>query len=414
MKTTFLGQGLESKSVNAIGNHLMTFLNDGSFHSFTGISAFASKSGIAGLARHIENVRKGFEKMTLIVGVDYQGTSKEALIEILNLNIESYVFYQPEPNAIFHPKIYLFEGEKTVKLIIGSSNLTGRGLFVNVENSLLIEFDTTDKEGCSLLDELKAYYQNILSLKDPNLFKLDNELIDYLTAEGIVPDEATVKRIYSKRNVEGITSNEVPSSPKFTIPKRATNSIPQSFQPVKKSSDVITPASSTTAPSTQSEAQLTPISSGSAQPEPRVLFWRSGPLTKRDLNIRVSTNTNPTGSMLFKKGQLTDIDQRHYFRDVVFASLPWVNDTEPRTAHLERATAFFHIIIDGVDCGEFPLILTHNSRTDTPTYEQNNSMTQVSWGRAKDIVAKEELIGKSASLYKYPNTNSNQYTLVIE
>lgn len=48
------------------------------------------------------------------------------------------------------------------------------------------------------------------------------------------------------------------------------------------------------------------------------LLWRSGPLTRRDLNIPIGTNTHATGSMLLKVGDPSQhIDQRHYFRDVV-------------------------------------------------------------------------------------------------
>ncbi len=118
--------------------------------------------------------------------------------------------------------------------------------------------------------------------------------------------------------------------------------------------------------------------------------------------------------MLLKKGQTIGIDQRHYFRDVVFASLPWANDSKPSAAHLERATAFFRFIIDGVDYGALPLIITHNTKTDTRTYLQNNSMTSLSWGKAKNLIAKESLIGKSANLYKNTNSERNSYVLIIK
>jgi HKD family nuclease len=130
MKITFLGQGFEAASANAIGNHLNNYLNQTNFHSFTGISAFASEAGIFGLAGHILNAKQNYQapkKITLVVGVDQQGTSKEALEELKNLNVDSYIFYQSE-SPIFHPKIYLFEGAQLTKLIVGSSNLTGTGI----------------------------------------------------------------------------------------------------------------------------------------------------------------------------------------------------------------------------------------------------------------------------------------------
>jgi len=61
MKISFLGQGFEATSANAIGNHLINYLNQTNFHSFTGISAFASEAGIFGLAGHILYAKQNYQ-----------------------------------------------------------------------------------------------------------------------------------------------------------------------------------------------------------------------------------------------------------------------------------------------------------------------------------------------------------------
>ena len=155
MKIIFLGQGYEPESKNSVGNHLLNLLSQKGFHTFTVISAFATEVGVVGLADYIVSAKNNFKKLNLIVGIDQEGTSKEALREINNLKINSYIFHQEEP-PIFHPKIYLLEGAKETKLILGSSNMTARGLFGNVESSLHVEFSNTDKEGKNLLAE-RAY-----------------------------------------------------------------------------------------------------------------------------------------------------------------------------------------------------------------------------------------------------------------
>src|SRR5690242_12455472 len=105
MKITFLGQGFNPPLSNTVGNLLIKFLSEKKFHTFTGISAFASKAGVTGLSSYIENAKSHYKTLSLIVGIDEEGTSKEALNEILKLNINSYFFYQSEA-PIFHPKIY--------------------------------------------------------------------------------------------------------------------------------------------------------------------------------------------------------------------------------------------------------------------------------------------------------------------
>ena len=132
-------------------------------------------------------------------------------------------------------------------------------------------------------------------------------------------------------------------------------------------------------------------------------LWESGPLDRRDLDIPAGSNTNPTGSMLFTKGRTPDIDQRHYFREVVFGSLDWARDD--RKEHLERAKANFRIVIKAVDYGVFQMRLTHDSRTDSATYQQNNAVTQIHWGEVKELIAKEDLLGRTAFLYGLDETN---------
>ena len=407
MKITFLGQGFNEESPNGIGYYLMKFLSSKDFTSFTAITAFASEAGVFGLSKYIESAKENFENLVIIVGVDQNGTSKEALEEILNLNINSYIFHQEE-QPIFHPKIYFFEGELITKLIIGSSNMTGRGLFTNVESSLLLEFDNEDNEGLTLISELKTYFGSLFDLTDPNLFKISDQIIADFIAKGIVPDEITRINIYKKR--EPIVNQIHESLP---ICKRPTSKIPFSFHrkskrtenPIIQNDSLI---SSIHAPISVPPIAIEPLTEDGSKGK---LVWQSGPLTERDLNIPKGANTAYTGSMLFKKGLMKDKDQRHYFRDDVFSDLPWVSDTNPKTAHYERATTFIKLIIEGVDHGNIPFILSHNTRTDTKSYLQKNSMTNISWGKAKNLIAKDELIGKSANLFK--SLTTNEYTLEI-
>lgn len=135
-----------------------------------------------------------------------------------------------------------------------------------------------------------------------------------------------------------------------------------------------------------------------------MLIWEGKELTQRDLNIPTGDNTHPTGAMSFSKGYSGE-DQRHYFRNNVFNGLVWQPDPAPEKAHLERAAANFEIVISGKSHGVYLLKLTHNTRTGTETYLQDNTMTQIHWGDAKKIIAKPELLGKRIRLYKLDNSN---------
>lgn len=391
MKIKILGQGLEATSENSVGSHLIKFLADKNFHCFHGITAFTSLAGINGMQKHLENT-KHLKKITIITGVDQKGTSKEALQALLGLKVNSYVFFVPPPSPIFHPKIYIFEGVNNSELIIGSSNLTANGLFTNIEASILISIDNHDSTDIKIVEGLKKYFSTIFDHTDPNLKLLTTELIDDLVKAKIVPTEAERKEL--KEKGEKTDKAETQNILSKIFPKRVVSQIPKDFRVAK-------------------QVEIKKHLKATSTIEATTPLWESGPLTERDLNIPKGLNTNPTGSMLFKKGRMENIDQRHYFRDEVFSSIKWVHDTRKGSKHLEKAAALFRIVVLGKDYGTFALTLTHNPRTDTRSYEQKNSMTAISWGDAKSIIARDELIGKSAKLYGSP-TNEGEYTLLID
>lgn len=378
MKISFLGQGIEPASKNAVGHLLVKYLKEKKFNSFTGFSAFASEAGIYGLSDHINSAKKNFKNLTIIVGIDQGGTSKEALEEILSLNIESYIFYQKE-NPIFHPKFYLFEGINDVKIILGSSNLTGTGLFTNIESSLLIEFNQTDKDGLALLSEIKTYYKPLLNFSDPNIFKINNKVINDFYLDGIVPDEVTRKRNYSKRT-SFTTGN------KSKVPKRIVPKVPSSIFPSKnKKSKPIT---------------LIPAVPVSASTISKNLVWMKLKLSNSDAQD-VPAGTAITGNLKlaqarFKLGT-TIIDQKTYFRNQVFNKLNWVK-TKPHSSTYEETFGVFDISISGKPIGKFTLKLSHDS---SRVAGQGNTPTWLHWGRTViPVLQKNNLSGKTLNLYE--------------
>jgi HKD family nuclease len=388
-----LGQGYDPISADSVGNLLIKFLNDENFSKFTAISAFASQSGISGLSKPIKNAKEHFEKLTVIVGIDQKGTSKEALENLLDLQIDAYVFYHPA-RAIFHPKIYLFEGGKKTELIIGSSNLTSQGLFTNIEASIQVSINNEINSDKKILKQFKKYFEGLFNHSDPNIERLSDELISKLVKAKIVPTESERKEIQENKEVENKETENIITE---IFPKRAIPKIPKEFRGRKISKS----------------KKVDIYKKGEPKIFDTELLWESGALTERDLNIPHGSTTNPTGSMLFKKGKTKDIDQRLYFRETVFADLNWEKDTNPKRSHFERAQAKFQIIIDGVDYGTHELRLSHNTKTDTPSYVQRNSMTWISWGKTKEIIAKKEHIGKSFSLFKSKD-NPEEFILVME
>lgn len=281
----------------------MRSLKEEGMHSFTGFSAFASEAGVIGLSSHFEYAKQNFTNLTLIVGVDQKGTSEEALRAILALGISSYVFYQPS-FPIFHPKIYLFEGDERTELIIGSSNLTVQGLFVNVESSLLLSIDNNNADDRKVIDDLKTYFKGLFDLSDPNLQPLTNELIEELAHHKIIPVESERARQHDK--IEQHDKETPLSLISRLFPKRTISKISKEFIRIRKV------ALAKTQPFEEKEPSI-------AQPLGR-LAWAKQNLPKSDVQIPAREGTNPTGGLrLTQANYLEDgkgIDQTTYFREL--------------------------------------------------------------------------------------------------
>jgi len=53
--------------------------------------------------------------------------------------------------------------------------------------------------------------------------------------------------------------------------------------------------------------------------------------------------------------------------------------------------AKFQLVIKGISYGEFDLRIAHSTDTNSRTYQQNNAMTRLSWGPARDYIARPDL-----------------------
>lgn len=398
MKVTFLGQGFEQESKNAVGNILHSQLEMMDYSSFFCLSAFASSSAVDLIGGIIESFpTRPRENYTIIIGVDQQGTSKEALRKLNQLGVNSYVFYQKEA-PIFHPKVYLLEGEQATTLIIGSSNLTGAGLFNNVESSLMIEFSKPDKEGEEIVKQLKSYFSTLFDLTDPNLFKLDDKLINSLIDYGIVPTVQTWEKRYSKHTVgESIDK----ATDEFVIPKRKAARIPRALKGLYVTNKVV----SELVTETEYDTGLDLL-----HDEEYMVLWSCSGLTRRDLNIPEGDRAHKTGSMTLRKGNMENIDQRHFFYEEVFSDLTWERNSKNPFSY--SAPCKFRIVIKGIDYGVYTLFITHNTDINSATYKQNNAMSHLKWGEAIELVGQEELLQKS--LYLLKNINTGEFAIEIK
>jgi HKD family nuclease len=387
MKIKFLGQGFESESKNSVGNTILKLFKESKFSSFTGISAFASEAGVVGLSECIASGADFYETLNLIVGIDQEGTSIKALEEINDLGINSYIFYQKE-SPIFHPKLYLFEGENDTTLIVGSSNLTARGFFGNVESSLMVEFKNDNPDGIKLLKEVKDYYNTLFDFTDPNLFKISDDIIDSFVNKGIVP----TKKVWKKKHQKN-TSKNLNKDIGLNIPKRKTSSIPDFFKNIAKKHN------KNKIKSVADELEIKKDFS-SIKTDSSLLIYRKTKLSKSDAQI-VPEGTSPTANIKLTQSRFNInnavIDQKIYFRNEIFKSLEW-KKTKQNNNTYEETNANFEVIILDENVGEFNLKISHDSQRVS---NQGNVPTWIHWGNVlTEIIKNKNLVSKSFSVFK--------------
>lgn len=114
----------------------------------------------------------------LIVGID-EITSENALAKLRELEglysdkLEAYAYYHDTKGSLFHPKFSWFRNDNGGVLILGSGNLTEKGLRRNREAFNVVEVDT-DK-----ITEIESLWNNWLSNNAGYLRNLDNsDVID--------------------------------------------------------------------------------------------------------------------------------------------------------------------------------------------------------------------------------------------
>lgn len=103
--------------------------------------AFLSVNGYRELDYALRMVLTKGRNIKFVVGISrYHNTDWEALEKLVHLqnsfpNLEVKYYY----NEGFHPKLFIFERGRNLKVIVGSSNLTSAGLTKNIEANVLLE-----------------------------------------------------------------------------------------------------------------------------------------------------------------------------------------------------------------------------------------------------------------------------------
>jgi HKD family nuclease len=406
MKIVFLCQGLKD-CTESVGSVLLESLADPEFTKFQCLSAFASLKGVTGISDAIEKSKQHINHFSVIVGIDLDNTSKEALDALLKLDIGASIYYTTSP-IVFHPKVYLFAGKGKTRLIVGSSNITQKGLFQNVEASLKVDITMPDPNGEELLKQANAYLNPFFDGEIENLQKLTPELITLLLESELISTEAEKKKANEQMKESQKKRQETTKADVLKLfPPVKIQTLHKGFkiEPKVKLIPIQTPIV-TVAPA--KPIVLIPQDRWAVKGK---LLWRKK-LTPRDLQI-VSEKSAPTGVIsLTQAGFRVDgklIDLKTYFKEEVFGGFIWQPDRASSKAVATKVK--FMAKIAGKDFGQFELTLRHNPEWES---KEGNYTTGMSWGALTKLINNPAFIGKAFSLYSPPEGQKEPFYIEID
>jgi len=356
----------------------------------------------AGVESVEEALRPVAAKTKFFVGIRNDITTVQGIKRLLALKVKLYAVDTGSRDTIFHPKLYLAVNKQRAGLIVGSANLTFQGLHNNIEASAVVTLDMSDKEDQKFIDVTERLFDEFARQHPDHVFEIKNEKdADALFESGRLSDERVVPA--------PAVLNCVRKGDRDTLPRMRLHRVarPRLRTPLRKTATKtkIIGGPAVTLPSRAPQAAV-------ALPKDEFyLLWESKPLEERDLNIPKGATTHVTGSMSLDKGLLEGVDHRHFFYDDVFQGLKWT--AKQKEPHLRVAQADFEVVIKGINYGKHTLTLSHNTNTQSKSYEQNNAMTNLRWRPIKDLIRNRDLMGRTLSLYR-KDTKPPEFLIEID
>lgn len=172
-----------------MGDVLSNEMASPDYNRFRFAVAYMRVSGLDRLTDSLEALLGRGGHISGAVGIDDEVTSVEALETLMHFSSDSTVFHTIS-SYVFHPKLYILDGQSKALAIVGSANLTRDGLFRNVELSIAIEFDLTITVDREVYDALDSVLRALLDTSNPNVQPLNDATLSLSLNTTLVKPEA--------------------------------------------------------------------------------------------------------------------------------------------------------------------------------------------------------------------------------
>jgi HKD family nuclease len=155
------------------------------------VSAFVGLQTILRIKDQVLDLKEKGSDVRLILGIDLGGTSQEVLNELLGWNVNVRIVKHRIPGHTFHPKLYFFEWDYKVEVIIGSNNITEGGFFGNYEGCARVTYNLPDDS--KEVERARAELKRFMFPDGPTVYGLTGDFLKELIARKEVPTEAEAR-----------------------------------------------------------------------------------------------------------------------------------------------------------------------------------------------------------------------------
>lgn len=250
---------------NTTGEELSKALKSKKYSDFRMAVAYSRNSGVNRIYNELATFAASGGKTSIIAGIDQRNTSYQALVNLKPFTKDNlYIHHDNNFDITFHPKVYLFGNDEIEKVIIGSSNFTAGGLFLNYEANIDVTLDNS-ANAKNFQKQVNDYWDTLLH--DENTQKCELSFLDTLLAGGFLADERKQKPF---KEIIAKISYDLPFKSKKKVRRMPiVEKTPEIQLPVLKESFAMTLSGFDVSSKSQDPVILIPIAALKAIP----IFW---------------------------------------------------------------------------------------------------------------------------------------------
>ncbi|MDX6626570.1 MAG: hypothetical protein QOE56_1559 [Solirubrobacterales bacterium] len=358
MEVEFLGQPFAGD--RRLGHVLAGLLEEAD--SLIAITAWAQSSGMRQVEDEIRALRSRGGSASAVLGIDGGIATRESLELAVELFDPVFVFHDTG-NRLFHPKVYCVEGPEGVTIAIGSSNLTGAGLFANYEANVVLRLAPDDPHDQQVHESVRAFRDSLADSGGP-CQPLTLELIGRLAEE-----ETLITSAKRRAEVEAAVRGKAEGLARevFGAPVTGLPGLPKA------------PVSAVDGD--PAETKVVPASTAPAE----LRWWKK--LTASDV-LRKPEGSHQRNYVALTKAGHPGIDQKTWFRDDLFGTVDWVEQTMQQSERIkEVATVEFDVLIEDEELGQFAIRIDH---AEGRIANQNNAPTYLNWSSMIRVIREND------------------------